>query len=81
MNATEIAKVFSHESSSDIFSTAMPENRFKFLHQFIQFDDKATHLDRWKGSRFAALRVFFEEVNKESATHKTRLSYVSVTPS
>ena len=46
----------------------MSKNCFKFLEQFIQFDDKNAQPERWRGDKYAALREFFESVNAQNAS-------------
>ena len=46
----------------------MSKSCFKFLEQFIQFDDKNAQPERWRGDKYAALREFFESVNVQNAS-------------
>ena len=77
-NTTDIEIVFHHEASHDIFSATMSKNRFKFLLQFLQFDDKDTRPARWDGDKYAAIRIFFEQVNAQNAKMRGPSTYLSV---
>ena len=57
-----------HEFTYNIFSAMMSKSCFKFLEQFIQFDNKNAQPERWRGDKYAALREFFESVNVQNAS-------------
>ena len=59
--------IWNHESSHDMFTATMFENRFKFISCFITFDDEATRADRWKTDKFACIRELFEAMNERNA--------------
>ena len=42
----------------------------KNLEQFIQFDDKNTQPERWRGDKYAAIQEFFESVSVKNARMK-----------
>ena len=77
-NTTDVNIVFSHEATHKVFSATMAKNRFKFLEQFIQFDDKHTRPERWRGDKYAAIREFFESVNVQNAKMRGPSTFVSV---
>ena len=50
-----------HKSANDIFAATMGPKRFSFICRFLQFNDKATHDERWKTVKFACIRFFLRK--------------------
>ena len=53
-NTTDVDIVFFHEFTHNIFTAAMSKSSFKFLEKFIQFDDKNTRPEIWRGDKYTA---------------------------
>ena len=70
--------IWYHESANDIFAATMTLNRSSFITRFIQFDDKITRNERWKYDKFACIREFFEEVNKNNARYRYPSPYCGI---
>lgn len=70
--------IWYHESANDIFSATMTLKRFQFICRFLQFDDKTTREERWKHDRYACIRCFFEEVNKNNAKGRNPSPYLAI---
>ena len=47
-----------------LFTSAISENHFRFLHCCISFDDYSTRTGHWEADHFAAIRKIFELINQ-----------------
>lgn len=70
--------VWYHESANDVFAATMTLNRFGFISRVIEFDDKSTRNERWNYDKFACVREFFEQVNKNNARYRSPSPYLAV---
>ena len=50
-----------HKSANDTFAATMGPKRFSFICCFLQFNDKATHDERWKTDKFPCIRFFLRK--------------------
>ena len=62
----------------DIFWVTMPLQRFRFLVQSIQFDDKGTRNDRIKFDKLAPIRFIFDSFILNCKTHYSLGEYVTI---
>ena len=66
-----------HHESTHIFTATVSKNRFKFLLQIIQFDEKETRPERWEGDNYAAIREFFDEGNVQNAKMREASTFLT----
>ena len=66
LNIFKTREIFFHESSHEIFAATMSYNCFAFLIRFLEFDDKETRQQRWRGDKFAAICEFFMKMNENN---------------
>lgn len=78
VNLLSTSTIWNHESSHDLFSATMSENRLKFISRFITFDDKSSRAERWKNDKFACMRELFELMNQHNAKWRYPSDFLAI---
>ena len=64
LNRHNTRVLFSDRHGMPVFGATMSRLRFEFILKYLSLDDDTTREDRWQQDRFAAMREFFEECNR-----------------